>query len=77
MEPGFVYIGSFNVYKLGGVGSRYKNLKRQEDPKVQLGGEAPKRIENVARVLAVGDFDIVALQEVYRDQRAWRPYPTW
>ena len=63
-QPGFLYVASFNVYKLGGVKERYTNLKDVENPELPLGGNIPKRIRNVARVLSFGDFDLVALQEV-------------
>ena len=59
--PGFIYIASFNVYRLGAVESRYKTVS-------ELNNEIPTRIKNIARVLAVGDFDIIALQEVRAGQ---------
>ena len=59
--PGFIYIASFNVYRLGAVESRYKTVSG-------LNNEIPTRIKNIARVLAVGDFDIIALQEVRAGQ---------
>ncbi len=58
-----VHIASFNVYKLGGIEKRYTSLK--EDPEKVPGGTIPQRIRNAASVLAVGNFDLVALQEVY------------
>ncbi len=64
-QPGFLYLASFNVYKLGGVELRYKRLKGIENPKLLRPDHIPNRIRNLARVLAVGDFDLVALQEVH------------
>ena len=57
-EPEFIYIASFNVYNLGAVESRYKDVNQTLDNRI------PVRIENLARVLAIGDFDIIVLQEV-------------
>ena len=64
-QPGFLYLASFNVYKLGGVEPRYKRLKGIENPDLPPPDHIPDRIRNLARVLAVGDFDLVALQEVH------------
>lgn len=61
-EPGFLYLATFNVYKLGAVDDRYDNVDN-------LNQIIPERIENLARVLAVGGFDIVALQEVHSGPR--------
>ena len=60
--PGFLYLATFNVYKLGAVDPRYDDLANFDDA-------IPERITNLARVLAVGDFDIVALQEVHSGPR--------
>ena len=62
-QAGHVHIASFNVYKLGGVEKRYTSLR--EDPEMLPGGTIPQRIRNAASVLAVGNFDLVALQEVH------------
>ena len=64
-QPGFVYVASFNVFKLGGVEQRYKRLKGIDDVALPLDEKIPDRIRNIARVLAVGDFDLVTLQEVH------------
>lgn len=42
-QPGFLYVASFNVYKLGGVKKRYTKLKDVENPELPLGGNIPKR----------------------------------
>ena len=60
--PGFIYIASFNVFRLGAIESRYKALS-------ELNDEIPTRIKNLARVLAIGAFDIIALQEVQAGSR--------
>ncbi|OCQ17940.1 hypothetical protein A7985_25015 [Pseudoalteromonas luteoviolacea] len=59
-EEGYVYIATFNVYKLGAGAEKYKAEKIPEE----LKGKIPKRINNIADVLAVGEFELVALQEV-------------
>jgi endonuclease/exonuclease/phosphatase family metal-dependent hydrolase len=56
-----VYIASFNVYKLGGVAIKYKEI---DDWEVEVDSSIPTRIANLADVIAVGGFHIVALQEV-------------
>jgi endonuclease/exonuclease/phosphatase family metal-dependent hydrolase len=61
-EPGYLYLATFNVYKLGAVDGRYKDVD-------DLDSSIPLRIKNLARVLAVGEFDIVALQEVHSGAR--------
>lgn len=62
-ESGFVYIASFNIYRLGAVEQRYRNLTGDSDLET-LDDRIPQRIENLARVLAFGDFDLVAIQEI-------------
>ena len=62
-QVGHVHIASFNVYQLGGIEERYTELKEQPE-QVPKGG-VPQRIRNVAGVLAVGNFDLVVLQEVH------------
>ena len=64
-EPGFVYIASFNVYALGGIEDRYTSLEGAGAPELPLSSAIPDRIRNVARVIAVGEFDLVVLQEVH------------
>ncbi|MEP0174598.1 MAG: hypothetical protein ABJH28_08440 [Paraglaciecola sp.] len=55
-EEGYLYIATFNVFKLGAVASKYTDSISTE--------QIPERITNLANVLAVGDFDLIALQEV-------------
>lgn len=62
-QAGHVHIASFNVYKLGGIEKRYTKL--ENGPQKVPRGTVPQRIRNVASVLAVGNFDLVALQEVH------------
>ena len=62
-ESGFVYIASFNVYRLGAVEHRYRTMTGDSDLE-KLDDHIPERIKNLARVLAVADFDLVAIQEV-------------
>lgn len=57
-EADAIYIASYNVYKLGDVAKKYKDI----DAGLALG--IPDRIKNSAKVLAGGDFDIITLQEV-------------
>jgi hypothetical protein len=59
----FLYIATFNVYKLGGVDSKYTSLEEDISP-IEVNGATPQRIKNIANILAVGEFDLVALQEV-------------
>ena len=59
--PGFIYIASFNVFRLGAIENRYDTVS-------ELNDQIPTRIKNIARVLAVGDFDIIVLQEVRTGQ---------
>ena len=62
-EPGFLYIASFNVFTLGAVEKRYRDITDDSDLH-ELDRHLPKRTSNLAHVLAVGGFDIVAIQEV-------------
>ncbi len=62
-EPGFVYIASFNIYRFGAIEKRYVEITGDSGLQ-ELDDQIPTRISNLARVLAVGDFDIVAIQEV-------------
>ena len=75
-QAGFLQLASFNIYKLGGIRKRYKKQKGIKDPQLPLGGEIPERIRNLARVLTVGNFDLVALQESTRMRRVGLPCPT-
>lgn len=65
-EAGHVHIASFNVYRLGAIEARYTRLKK--DPENDPRGTIPQRIRNAASVLAAGNFDLVALQEVHADK---------
>ena len=64
-DPNHIYICTFNVYKLGSVAAKYTSLEEEDD---EDDGAAtfsiPDRIKNLARVLAVGQFDLVVFQEV-------------
>ncbi|MHC4444592.1 MAG: exonuclease/endonuclease/phosphatase family protein [Planctomycetota bacterium] len=60
-ESNHVYICTFNVYKLGSVDPKYDSLEGDGDVEEDV---IPERIKNLANVLAVGRFDLVALQEV-------------
>ena len=62
-EPGFVYIASFNVRILGNADKRYRSIVKDTDLQ-ELDGTIPTRIFNLARILAFGRFDIIAIQEV-------------
>lgn len=55
-KDGYLYIATFNVFKLGAVDLKYTSGSNSEI--------IPARIQNIANVLAVGDFDLIALQEV-------------
>ena len=56
-----VYISTFNVYKLGAVDDRYRNITTWNE---NLDANIPQRINNLANVIAVGGFHLVAIQEV-------------
>ena len=62
-EPDFVYIASFNVRMLGNVEKRYRSVVKDTDLQ-ELDGTIPRRISNLANILAFGRFDLVAIQEV-------------
>ena len=59
-DEDYLYIATFNVFKLGAVAEKYKAENISEELKDKI----PKRIDNIADVLAVGEFELVALQEV-------------
>jgi len=59
--PNHIYISTFNVYKLGAVDDRYKDIETWD---ADLDETIPERIENLAKVIAVGGFHLVAIQEV-------------
>ena len=58
-----LYLCTFNVYKLGSVAEKYTSLEEEGGSEETPEG-IPKRIENLAKVLAVGKFDLVVFQEV-------------
>ena len=60
-EPDHVYICTFNVYKLGAVASKYRSAEEEIEGEP---AHIPERISNLAKVLAVGRFDLIVLQEV-------------
>jgi len=55
---GEIIIGSFNVYILGNLAEKYTNPETLNSP------EIPKRITAISDVIAVGGFDLVAIQEL-------------
>ena len=59
--PNHVYIATFNVYILGAVDDKYKDI---EDWNAVVSDVIPERIANLAKVIATGGFHIVAIQEV-------------
>ena len=59
--PNHIYIATFNVYKLGAVDDRYKDIETWD---AVLDETIPDRINNLANVIAVGGFHLVAIQEV-------------
>lgn len=64
-DPNHIYICTFNVYKLGSVAAKYTSLEEEDgedDGAVTF--SIPDRIKNLAKVLAVGQFDLVVFQEV-------------
>lgn len=71
-EPNHIYICTFNVYKLGSVNEKYTSLEEEGDEDNDAPPATfaiPQRIQNLARVLAVGRFDLVVFQEVTDGQR--------
>jgi endonuclease/exonuclease/phosphatase family metal-dependent hydrolase len=60
-SPNHVYIASFNTYLLGTIEDKYKDIK---DWKTPVDDTIPQRIADLAKVIAVGGFHIVAIQEV-------------
>lgn len=60
-SPNHVYLATFNVYKLGAVADKYREIK---DWNAEPEAAIPQRISNLASVIAVGGFHIVAIQEV-------------
>lgn len=59
--PNHTYIATFNVYKLGAVDDKYKDIESWND---NVDTTIPDRIANTAKVIAVGGFHLVAIQEV-------------
>ncbi len=59
--PNHVYIATFNVYVLGALDAKYEDIV-DWDP--VLDDSIPERISNLANVIAVGGFHLVAIQEV-------------
>ncbi len=60
--PNHVYIATFNVFKLGAVDDKYKDIEGYDSGAVD--NIIPERIENLASVIAVGGFHLVTIQEV-------------
>ncbi len=66
--PNHLYIATFNVYILGAVDDKYKDI---EDLETNVDNTIPERIANIARVIAVGGFHIVAIQEVHAGPKGY------
>lgn len=66
--PDHLYLCSFNVYMLGSIEQKYRELD-QEDGDLEPGTPIPDRIRNLARVLATADFDLIVLQEVTHGEK--------
>lgn len=66
-EANHLYICSFNVYKLGSIEAKYDALEEDDDDDVAPG--VPERIKTLAKVLTVGAFDLIVLQEVTDGER--------
>lgn len=62
-EPDHLYICTFNVYILGNVEAKYTDYESIGDEVIDP-NVVPQRIKNLANVLAVGNFDLVCIQEV-------------
>jgi hypothetical protein len=62
-EADHLYICSFNVYMLGSIEQKYRELDGT-DGDTEPAGAIPERIRSLARVIASADFDLVVLQEV-------------
>ena len=56
-----IYIASYNVYKLGDIAQKYKDI---DDGLTPHSYDIADRVKNSANLLAAGDFDIITLQEV-------------
>ena len=63
-EDNAVYICTFNVMTLGEVAQKYWELPEYGNIDVPLGGAIPGRVKNLAKVLAIGKFDLVSIQEL-------------
>ena len=63
-----INICSFNLYLLGGVANKYKEVSNQYKDaqyiRTESSYQTPDRIVNCASLLAQGDFSIIVLQEV-------------
>jgi endonuclease/exonuclease/phosphatase family metal-dependent hydrolase len=71
-DPNHIYICTFNVYKLGSVDEKYTSLEEEGDEDNNAPPPTfaiPQRIQNLAKVLDVGRFDLVVFQEVTDGQR--------
>ena len=67
-DSSHITICSFNVYLLGGVSPKYKEINQQhKDPNYTRSDSSftiPDRISNCADLLSRGNFDLMVLQEV-------------
>jgi len=67
--PNHVYVATFNVFKLGAVDAKYKQI---EDWDTDVDDDyIPERIANLAKVIAVGGFHLVSIQEVRSGVRGY------
>ena len=66
-QPGTNHIATFNVYRLGNIADRYTDDEGADADT----GSIPDREKNLANVLAVGQFDLVAFQEVTDGLPGW------
>lgn len=67
-SPDHLYVCTFNVYMLGSIEQKYRELD-QEDGDNEPGSAIPERIKNLAKVLATADFDMIVLQEVTHGEK--------
>lgn len=65
-QAGYLYVCTFNVYKLGSIEAKYDQLE-EGDAEAETG--IPRRIKSLARVLATADFDLIVLQEVTHGEK--------
>jgi endonuclease/exonuclease/phosphatase family metal-dependent hydrolase len=62
-EDGYFYLATFNVYKLGTVDAKYTSMDEDSNQDIDE-NIIPERIKNIADIVAIGEFDLIAFQEV-------------